>query len=187
MDPKSIRMLPFLVWALVVMMFPGPAAYGEKSLSDDAKRETVYRMYAGYKEDFPKVVDISPQQAMAMQDRGQVIFIDTRKPDEMAVSTLPGAVTREEFVFNRDRYAGKTAIAYCTISYRSGLFAQDMATIGRNVANLQGGILAWVLEGGTVYDPQGNPTRRVHVFGDKWGYAPDGYESVTFSLWEQMF
>jgi sodium/bile acid cotransporter 7 len=156
-------------------------------MSDAAKKETVYRMYAGYKEDFPAVEDISPQQAMAMQEQDAVVFIDTRKPAEMAVSTLPGAVTKEEFVFNRDRYAGKTAIAFCTISYRSGLFAQDMATIGRNVANLRGGILAWTLEGGTVYDEQGNPTRRVHVYGDKWDYAPEGWESVKFGLWDQIF
>ena len=184
---KTNRSIHTLLFALIIALSPDPAAYGEKSLSDDAKRETVYRMYAGYKKDFPDVADISPQQAMAMQGQGQVIFIDIRKPDEMAVSTLPGAVTKEEFVFNRDRYAGKTAIAYCTISYRSGLFAQDMATIGRNVANLQGGILAWVLEGGTVYDPQGQPTRRIHVYGDKWDLAPEGWESVKFGLWEKIF
>lgn len=172
---------------LIIMLLLVPVAQSDEPLSDTAKKETVYKMYAGYKKDFPDIEDISPPQAMALLEQNAVIFIDTRKPAERAVSALTGAVTKEEFLFNRDRYVGKTAIAYCTISYRSGKFARDMATIGIDIANLQGGILAWTLEGGTVYDDQGNPTRRVHVYGDKWDYAPAGWESVKFSMWEQMF
>ncbi len=74
-----------------------------------------------------------------------------------------------------------------TSSYRSGIFARDQAHRGIEVLNLKGGILAWILEGGQVNDAQGNPTRRVHVYGDKWDFAPSGWESVKFSFWEQMF
>ena len=186
-DLKSIRMLPLLICAMAAMLFPGPAACDEKSISGDAKKEAVYRMYADYKKEFSKVRDISARQAMALLDQDAVVFVDTRKPEEMAVSMLPGAVSHRDFMNHRGRYADKTAIVYCTISYRSGVFALDQKARGIELVNLQGGILAWILEGGTVYDPQGKPTRRVHVYGDKWNYAPDGYESVTFSLWEQMF
>ena len=172
---------------LIMMLLLVPMVNSGEALSDTEKKEIVYRMYVDYKKEFPDIEDISPQQAMAMLERNAVVFIDTRKPAERAVSALRDAVTKEEFLFNRDRYVGKTAIAYCTISYRSGIFARDMATIGINIANLQGGILAWTLEGGTVHDGRGEPTRQVHVYGDKWDYAPTGWESVKFSLWEQMF
>ena len=184
---KANRFIHALLFAFIIALFSGPAVRGDKSLSDGAKMEAVYRMYAGYKKEFPKVRDISAHQAMALQAQGRVVFVDTRKPDEMAVSTLPDAVSQQDFLNHHDRYAGKMAVVYCTISYRSGIFARDIAAEGIEVINLQGGILAWTLEGGKVYDARGQPTRRVHVYGDKWNYAPDSYESVTFSLWEQMF
>ena len=52
---------------------------------------------------------------------------------------------------------------------------------------LQAGILAWLLEGGKVYDQRGDETKRVHVYGEKWDYAPAGYETVKFSPLERIF
>ncbi len=65
---------------------------GDSEMSDAKKKEAVYRMYAGYKKDFPKVRDISPQQAMELLNQGMVVFVDIRTPAEMAVSMLPGAI-----------------------------------------------------------------------------------------------
>jgi hypothetical protein len=62
-----------------------------------------------------------------------------------------------------------------------------MAKKGITIVNLQGGILAWILEGGEVYDKSGKKVKRVHVYSDKWNYAPAGYGIVKFSLWEQIF
>jgi rhodanese-related sulfurtransferase len=160
---------------------------GENSLSDAQKKEVVYAMYADYKKDFPAVMDISPQQAMDLLKKDEVVFIDTRKPAEMKVSMLPHAITQKEFLSHPEKYAGKTAVGYCTVSYRSGVFAREMDEKGISVRNLEGGILAWTLEGGKVYDKNGRETNRIHVYGKKWNYAPAGYKAVMFSLWEQMF
>ena len=141
---------------------------------------------ANTKGDFPSVRDIFPKEARERFDQGRVIFVDTRKPSEMAVSVLPGAITQDEFTKHPERLFGKTVVAYCTISYRSGIFAREEAERGIEVLNLKGGILAWILEGGQVNDAQGKPTRRVHVYGEKWDFAPSGWESVKFSFWEQM-
>ena len=167
------------------MMAAGFVAAGG-SMGDEAKKELVYRMYSGYKSDFPDVVDISVQDAMKLADAGNPVFVDVRKPAEMAVSMLPGAISEEVFLNDPSMYAGKTVIGYCTISYRSGVFAKEMAKKGVIIKNLRGGLLAWVLEGGKVYDDAGE-TRRIHVFGEKWDYPPEGYESVIFSWWERAF
>jgi len=159
----------------------------DKSLSNAQKREVVYAMYADYKKDFPAVMDISPQQAMDLLKKDDVVFIDTRKPAEMKVSMLPHAITQKEFLSHPEKYAGKTVVGYCTVSYRSGVFAREMDEKGISVRNLEGGILAWTLEGGKVYDENGKETNRIHVYGKKWNYAPAGYKAVMFSLWEQMF
>jgi sodium/bile acid cotransporter 7 len=164
-----------------------PAFAGDRPLSDDEKKSAVYQMYRDYKsEDFPEVMDISPEKAMALQSAGEIVFVDTRKTGEMDVSMLPGAITRSAFLENVDRYRDKIVVAYCTISYRSGEFAEEMAGRGVTVYNLEGGMLAWVLEGGKVYDEEGE-TRRIHVYGDKWNYAPAGYEAITFGFFERLF
>ena len=172
---------------LTALIFIAGFAQDDREMSDAEKKEAVYRMYAGYKKDFPNVTDISPQQAMELLSRDKVVFIDTRKPEEMAVSMLPAAVSRQHFLKHSNQYRDKTIVAYCTISYRSGVFAREIAQEGITVLNLRAGILAWTLEGGKVFDQKYKEVKRVHVYGDKWDYAPAGYETVKFSLFEKVF
>jgi sodium/bile acid cotransporter 7 len=187
LNTRLIPKMPRLFCALILLWCFAGVAGADQELSDAEKKETVYRMYAGYKRDFPEVKDISPRQAMALLARDRVVFVDTREPAEMAVSMLPGAVSEKDFFNQLSDYKDKTIVSYCTISYRSGKFASRVAKQGITVINLQGGILAWTLEGGKVYDQDGNGVKRIHVYGDTWDYAPEGYESVKFSLWRQIF
>jgi len=176
-----------IFWTMACLVLITVSATGDNSLSDAQKEELVYAMYADYKKDFPAVTDISPHQAMELLKKDEVVFVDTRKPAEMKVSMLPHAITQSEFLSHPEKYAGKTVVGYCTVSYRSGVFAREMAAKGISVRNLEGGILAWTLEGGKVYDENGKETNRIHVYGKKWNYVPAGYKAVMFSLWEQMF
>jgi sodium/bile acid cotransporter 7 len=176
-----------LFWTMAFTLIITGSAMGDNSLSNAQKRDVVYAMYADYKKDFPAVMDISPQQAMDLLKKDDVVFVDTRKPAEMKVSMLPHAITQNEFLSHPEKYAGKTVVGYCTVSYRSGVFAREMDEKGISVRNLEGGILAWTLEGGKVYDENGEETNRIHVYSKKWDYAPTGYKAVMFSLWEQMF
>lgn len=176
-----------IFWMIACIVLFTASATGDSTLSDNAKKEAVYALYAGYKKDFPAVTDMSPQQAMALLETADIVFVDTRTPAEMTVSILPHAIPQSEYVNHPEKYPAKTIVAYCTISYRSGVFAQEMAQKGITVSNLEGGILAWTLEGGTVYDEKGKATKRLHVYGKKWDLAPAGYETVVFGLWEQMY
>ena len=185
MRPKRTIHLTYCV--LIMLLCLASCDPTDRKKSDTEKKEVVYRMYTGYKKDFPEVKDISPQRAMELLDQGKVVFVDTRMPSEMAVSMMPGAVTKQDLLIHTDRYKDKTIVGYCTISYRSGMFAREMAKEGLPVINLQGGILAWTLESGKVYDPSGKEVKRIHVYGEKWDYAPEGYESVKFKLKEQLF
>ncbi len=167
------------VWAVC-----GPAR-GQGAMTDAAKKAIVYEMYADYRREFPGVQEVTPAEAMRLWEKGRALFVDTRRPEEMAVSMLPGAVPQAEFLKDPERYGGRTVIVYCTISYRSGLLAERLAEQGVTVHNLRGGLLAWVLEGGRVYDGAGE-TRRIHVYGKKWRYPPAGYEAVTFGFWDRL-
>ena len=154
-------------------------ALEKNTVKENEKSDIVQRMYEKDKIEFQEVEDISSTSAQALYARGEVVFIDVRTPEEQIVSTLPGAVTEKDLADNPSILQGKTAVAYCTIGYRSGLYAADMGREGIRILNIPGGILAWVFSGGKVYHA-GSETRRVHVYGEEWNYLPDGYEPVMF-------
>jgi sodium/bile acid cotransporter 7 len=155
----------------------GQQSLSSNDLSDDAKRQEIESLYNGYKTKFPDVLDLSPRQAMNLIADQKAIFIDIRKPAEQQVSMLPGAITEKEFRNNFKSYEDHVKIAYCTISYRSGKFAEHFQKDGIPVFNLKGGILGWVHEGGKVYDQTGE-THRLHVYGQEWNLAPEDFEAV---------
>lgn len=184
---KHFRIMTWLCCGLIILGGPVGVVRGDGVESDAERRKIVYQMYSGYKKDFADVRDISPQQAMDLLQQNQVTFVDTRKPAEMAVSMLPGALSEQDFLSRSGDYRDRTVVGYCTISYRSGKFAAKMAERGVAVINLRGGILAWTLEGGKVYDQNGREVKRIHVYGNRWDYAPSGYETVKFNLLEQLY
>jgi rhodanese-related sulfurtransferase len=159
-------------------------AVSDPPLTDQQKKEIVYQMYSNYKKEFPSIKDITPLEAMKQMDSGRILFVDIRTPAEMEVSMLPNAISKEDYLKNISTYASYTIVAYCTISYRSGKFCEEMEKKGIRIFNLKGGILAWVHEGGKVYDAKGE-TKRVHVHEEKWNYLPQGYEPVMFGFLEK--
>ena len=179
--PQNRRFL----WIFFSILIPQTILCGTK-LTELQKKAIVYKMYKDYRKEFPSVKDISPREAMKQMKTGQTVFVDIRKPSEMQVSMLPGAIKKQAFLNDASRYKGWTIIAYCTIGFRSGKFALKMSNKGIEIYNLKGGVLAWVLEGGKVYDASGE-TNRIHVYGKKWNYLPGGYKPVFFSFFERYF
>ena len=164
-----------LAFSFVTLM--GQLSLLSADWSDEVKRQKVEDMYDGYKKQFPDVRDLSSQKAMILTAERKAVLIDIREPREQQVSMLPGAVTEKEFMNDPAKYKDAVKIAYCTISYRSGKFAQKLQKIGIPVYNLRGGILAWIHAGGKVYDQNGE-THRIHVYGRKWNLGPEGYQAV---------
>lgn len=146
-------------------------------LSDEARLRKVMELYSDYKKSFPNVPDLTAEDVMQLLDREKILFVDVRKPEEQAVSMLPGAIAHEEFIKNPKDYADYLIIGYCTISYRSGMLAEKLQKKGIRMVNLKGGILAWLHTGGNVYK-DGRPVTRVHVYGKKWNLAPAAFETI---------
>jgi len=164
------------VFALASICYQSFAAVSH--LSNGEKKRIVYEMYNDYKKkSFPDVQDISPDMAMKLMKSERVVFVDTRTLRERRVSMLPGALSVKEFQKDLDDYRDKIIISYCTISYRSANLTRKLAEKGFTAYNLAGGLLAWVLEGGKVYDSSG-ATKRIHVYGERWDYPPEGYKAV---------
>lgn len=145
--------------------------------SQDDRRRALEGLISKIGRRFPAVKTIS---AAALRERlpaNDTVLVDVRSPAERAVSTLPGAITREEFEGQLDELGDCTVVAYCTVGARSSRYARRMGKEGVPVLNLEGSLLAWTHAGGELTDGS-SPTKRLHVFGPRWNLAADGYEGV---------
>jgi rhodanese-related sulfurtransferase len=109
------------------------------------------------------------------------IFIDARTAAERAVSQIAGSISPAEFEEKlKSAPAAKAAdvVVYCTIGYRSGLLVSALTARGIRARNLRGGVLAWIAQGGPVFDAAGKPSQRVHVYAKPWALVPAGFEAV---------
>jgi rhodanese-related sulfurtransferase len=153
----------------------GDAVAQTNAVSESAA--AVARLYTRYQRQFLDVPEIAPQSVLALVGSSKIILVDVRSKKEQSVSMLPGAITRKQCELRRGTLDDQTIVTYCTIGYRSGLYARQLRKQGLNAQNLKGGILGWVHAGGRVVHA-GEVTKRIHVYGKKWDLLPAGYESV---------
>ncbi len=179
--PLPLRRLGRLIvrrpWAGALLLVASTAA-GQERLSDAEKLARLEAMAAEDRRAFPEVPAVAPADLEGWLRGGRLVLVDVRTPAEQAVSRIPGALTAAEFEARRPELAGAVVVTYCTIGYRSGLYAERLRTEGWDARNLAGSLLAWTHAGGSLVDPEGRPTRRLHVYGERWDLAAAGYETV---------
>ena len=126
----------------------------------------------------PGVPWLSPSEFVRRSRKESWTIVDARTRPERHVSIIPRALNKEAFEAHRDEYAEGPILVYCTAGCRSGAYAKELRERGLNAFNLRGGVLAWALNGGPLVEPNGEPTVRVHVHGERWNVLPPGYEAV---------
>ena len=148
--------------------------------SEVDKRSLITTMYQKYAQEFPSVEGITVEDLQQLQQQNKkIVLVDVRPTKERAVSIIPGAITQAEFEENLDKYRNSdaTIVAYCTIGYRSGKYAQKLKQQGINILNLEGSLLAWSHSRGGLVNDAGS-TNKVHVFSPQWQLTADNYEPV---------
>ena len=170
----AARGIPGLLWLGVSCLGCTDAAHLD---SDEAKQRVILEMCVDNERSFPGVPELSPEEAAAMQAAGGVVFVDVREREEFAVSHLPGAILVDAFEKSAAQHRDAKVIAYCTIGYRSGLYAAKLREKGFDAYNLRGSLLSWVHAGRPLVDEAGD-TKRLHVYGRKWDLAPAGYDTT---------
>lgn len=146
--------------------------------TDEEKKLAIETMYQEYRPDFPDAPEIGVEELLRLQSREEVILVDVREAYERAVSIIPGAISKELFEAEAEEFEGKTIVVHCTIGYRSGKYVEELMADGIHAFNLKGSILSWVHAGQPVVDSEGDETKRVHVYGERWNLLPAGYEAV---------
>ncbi len=146
---------------------------------DGARLARIQRMYATYRLAFPEVPGVAVDALMReLKQGGDLVLVDVRPREERAVATIPGAISREAFESDPERWRGRRVVVFCTVGARSGAYARALLRQGWDVRNLEGSLLAWTHAGGPLVDEDGRPTRRIHVHGRRWNLAARGYEPV---------
>lgn len=170
------RMIQFSVWpALVACVVIGCRGGDAPTSTDAERRQAIDAMYAEYQTEFPNVPALRPADIMGHED--DYVLVDVRTAEEQAVSMIPGAITQAGYESRRDEFGDTPVVTYCTIGYRSGLYAKKLRDAGVDAANLEGSVLNWAHAGGD-FVHEGQPTKRVHVYGPQWNLLPDGYEGT---------
>ena len=116
---------------------------------------------------------ISAKALDSLQTERSVVLLDTRSPEEYAVSHLPGAqlINYDDFTLDAVEDVPKDAavIVYCSVGYRSERVGEQMQAAGyQHVQNLYGGIFSWKNEGHTVINREAQPTDSVHTYNRNW-------------------
>ncbi len=141
------------------------------------KQERIDEMYKEYKKSFPDVPDITVQKMLERKKEEELVLVDAREPQERAVSMIPDASPVTEFEKHMDQLKDRPIVVYCTIGYRSAEYTKELQKKGFDAFNMKGGILAWTHTGRPLVTDS-TQTNRVHVYGEKWDLAADGYEST---------
>lgn len=147
-------------------------------MSNEEKLARIEEMTAGFRPQFAEVPEVDAATLREDLARGTVVLVDVRSEKERATSMIPGAITSDEFQRRADELAGSSVVTYCTIGYRSSTYAQQLLQDGWDVRNFHGSVLAWTHAGGELVDSEGQPTKRVHVFAERWSLTADDYEPV---------
>lgn len=100
----------------------------------------------------PAVEFLGTAELAAMRENGEAIVIDVRTPEEFAGGHLPGAINMPVETFDPSAVPfedGRETVLYCRSGNRSGRAATMLSEFtGGTVRHLEGGITAWVAEGG---------------------------------------
>ncbi|MHC4778366.1 MAG: TIGR00341 family protein [Planctomycetota bacterium] len=173
---RAVGIWCFLLLAASGLVVLNNCTKPEIPMDDRGKRARISELYASYIPNFPGVpsVEVGEYRGSALWD--EAVLVDVRPESERAVSMIPGALDMETFEGKIDKLEGRKIVCYCTIGFRSGLYARKLRERGLDASNLEGGILSWLHGGGKLRDDSGE-TRRVHVYGSKWDLAPSQWRT----------
>lgn len=139
-------------------------------------RQSMPAMRSMVQRTFPEVQRISTDRLaawLADDARPQPILLDVRRPEEFAVSHLPGAIRVDPGAHPRRVLdalpPGRPVVAYCSVGYRSSLLVQTLQHVAeREMYNLDGSLFQWANEGRAMVDENGAPTTVAHPYSGFW-------------------
>ncbi|PXF42089.1 hypothetical protein BWQ96_08195 [Gracilariopsis chorda] len=112
-----------------------------------------------------------------------LVLIDVREHEENSLSTLPSAVHSSQAMQLIEQLQQRgnefNVVCFCTVGFRSGLFAKSLVPNVQNVFNYS--IMEHLWGGGTLVSPRGEQQPRVHVYHRNYmSVFPERYQMEVF-------
>lgn len=125
---------------------------------------------------FPEVRQLSTQVLADWLEQFDIqppLLLDTRTPEEYAVSHLSNAIflnyKQPDWSMVAEYPLDTPIVTYCSVGYRSSAIAHQLHQRGyTQTMNLEGSIFQWFNEGRPVYQ-QGQVVQCVHPYNAFWG------------------
>ncbi|KAI0563242.1 Rhodanese-like protein [Gracilaria domingensis] len=120
-----------------------------------------------------------------------MVIIDAREPEEVSVSTIPSAVptsVADEHISRMQQTHGNdfNVVCFCTVGFRSGLYAKGLVAATKNVYNYS--LMEHLWGNGTLVSSQGEQQIRVHLYSRHYeSYFPDKYPVEAFGGMTALF
>ncbi|MCB1088888.1 MAG: hypothetical protein KDM63_17765, partial [Verrucomicrobiae bacterium] len=125
--------------------------------------------------DFPDVEHVtSAELALWQGSEPGLLLIDCRKPEEYAVSRIPGAVNLRtagevSAYLEQNHLQPARIVSYCAVGWRSAKLTRALTREGiPNAVNLRGAIFHWANEDRPLEKPDGTPASTVHPVHEIW-------------------
>lgn len=155
-----LLLLAVVAWVLVVAAAGGPVE--RLAFFKDQVRKR-----------FPQAPQLSTDELAARLASGEkIVLLDVRKPEEYAVSHLPGAVRVDPGAapsLPPGIDSDAAVVAYCSIGWRSSKWVEGLRDHGVDAMNLEGSIFQWAAEGRPM-ERGHEPTSVVHPYSRLWGW-----------------
>lgn len=138
---------------------------------------------AKIRHDFPDVPRIGTTELADWLNskKEKPLLLDVRTAPEFAVSHLEGAKRIEPGADAKtvSTSKDKPIVTYCSVGYRSALFAKKLREAGyTGVMNLEGSIFRWANENRPLRHDHG-PTDKVHPYNKLWGMLVEKSHRAT--------
>ncbi len=173
-----MRSVQLAVFALALFSVPStlPAQFGSLFSQSPKPPEVSIEQLQKLVSEKQQVEEEAVKQRNPKPDP-KFVLVDVRASEESNVSMIPGAISKNHFEKNIEQFRDRTVIVYCTIGYRSGLYATNLIEDGFAAKNFKGSILAWCAAEQPLVTPAGKPTNRVHTYSSKYK-VPATYKAV---------
>jgi rhodanese-related sulfurtransferase len=130
---------------------------------------------------YPGVSLLAPGEFVERSEREEWTIVDARSAAERGVSTIPGALSLEEYETVAGLNPGRPVLVYGMTSYRSSVWVQRLQERGIDAHSLAGGLLAWTIDGRPLVTEDGRLTCNVAAWDGVERALPPGYQAVHTS------
>ena len=174
-DPHTVDKAFFCF--ILILCFGCERFSPKESQSDHQKLMTINSIVGKLSEKFPQVKSFSPEEAQDLFAQGKIVFVDVRSNEERSVSSLPDAISLNDFQKHQTKGTDVIYVFYCDLGHRSAALVQKYQKQNISVGLLSGGIQNWVHHKGQVFNEH-KAVKKIHIYAPKWDLLPADYEKV---------